>query len=170
MAISDIPKPQNDIFESPSAPNRSHDTSCDNLSCDQTDNHPIIPKPKELFVAPLGNEVIQLHQIIGYTGSGRGTVQWYPPKGGCGLLIPLIVIIPLLGIICYSSECVVILENAANNGRQQFLIGHHTDITTLGLQNDGCGLASASVRHEYWSAEIRIWNIDNDNDCVHVSC
>ncbi len=41
----------------------------------------VIPKPHELFVAPVDNEVLKLQHIIGYTGSGRGTLQWHAPKG-----------------------------------------------------------------------------------------
>ena len=41
----------------------------------------VIPKPHELFIAPVDNEVLKLQHIIGYTGSGRGTLQWHAPKG-----------------------------------------------------------------------------------------
>ncbi len=169
MTISVTPKPLNDVFKSPTI---SHDTSHDK-SCDHNENRfTTICKPNDLFIPPTGSEVIKLHQLIGYAGSGCGTLQWNLSKGGCGLylLLFIILVIPVIntGLLCYSSGCVIILQDmTVTMATQCFLIGHPTIITTLALQTNGCGLASASSCDQQWSTEIRIWDM-NTCTCTQV--
>ena len=72
-----------------------------------------------------------------------------------------------IALLCYASECVIVVEQLrGGEGRgRMFLRGHHTPLTTLALQNDGCGLASASRCHGNWTAEVRVWDLEDNQQC-----
>ena len=60
----------------------------------------------------------------------------------------------------------IVVEQLRGKGRgRRFLRGHHTPITTLALQSDGCGLASASRCHGNWTAEVRAWDLEDNQQC-----
>ena len=68
----------------------------------------------------------------------------------------------------YSSGSIVVLQDLSSYDNHTLLVGHPTEITTLALQHDGCGLVSASYAHQEWNCEIRVWDIDH-GCCIKVS-
>ena len=71
-----------------------------------------------------------------------------------------------LGLLCYSSGCLVVMDSLTS-GKQWQLVGHPTEVSTIALQQDGCGLASASPAHSEWSCEVRVWSLETKK-CIEV--
>ena len=71
-----------------------------------------------------------------------------------------------LGLLCYSSGCLVVMDSLTS-GKQWQLVGHPTEVSTIALQQDGCGLASASPAHSDWSCEVRVWSLEAKK-CIKV--
>ena len=74
----------------------------------------------------------------------------------------------IIGLLIYSSGSIVVLQDLSSYDNHTLLVGHPTEITTLALQNDGCGLVSASYAHQEWNCEIRVWDIGHRH-CIKVS-
>ena len=71
-----------------------------------------------------------------------------------------------IGLLCYSSGCLVVMDSLTSSNQWQ-LVGHPTEVSTISLQQDGRGLASASPAHVDWSCEVRVWSVESKK-CIEV--
>ena len=92
IPVSPLPSPSNHICTSSNLKELSCDGSYGAIEDDIKAVTNKIPKPKEIFVASLGSEVLHLEHVVGYTGANHqhqqqqqqqsdSTIQWCPTKG-----------------------------------------------------------------------------------------
>eukprot|EP00051_Salpingoeca_urceolata_P017149 m.231562 g.231562 ORF g.231562 m.231562 type:complete len:1844 (-) comp18876_c0_seq6:786-6317(-) len=99
------------------------------------------------FVSPPSQAGMMLQSMLGFS-NGRHNVKWHPTTG----------------LFVYTSGCVVVLEDLAGQPRTQRHLRHHVEqISTISLQNDGLGVASASgpSQHTNDFAEICLWDVES---------
>lgn len=94
------------------------------------------------YTAPPNQAGVKLKSVIGYNGNGRGNMVWHPDSA----------------LFIYTCGAVIIMEDLGS-GKQNFLMGHTEEISTIAIQNDSQALASASGSFGISPSQICIWDL-----------
>ncbi|XP_056017616.1 WD repeat-containing protein 90-like isoform X2 [Ostrea edulis] len=94
------------------------------------------------YTAPPNQAGVKLKSVIGYNGNGRGNMVWHPDTG----------------LFIYTCGAVIIIEDL-DSGKQNFLMGHTEEISTVAIQNDSQVMASASGSFGISPSQICIWDL-----------
>ena len=110
----------------------------------------------ELGSPLVGEDVMELEHVIGFTGKSKSTLHYHPT---------------MESTIVYGMGAVVVIQNLKDAHQQDFLRGHDNDICALAVSKDGGLIASGqfgSVLHKGFDAPVIVWDVQGRRDVYQL--
>ena len=104
----------------------------------------------------VGEDVMELEHVIGYTGKASATLHYHPTESNT---------------IVYGMGAVVVIQNLQDAHQQDFLRGHDNDISAIAVSQDGGLIASGqlgSVLHKGFDAPVIVWDTQGRRDVYQL--
>lgn len=104
----------------------------------------------------VGEDVMELEHVIGYTGKAGNTLHYHPTQPNT---------------IVYGMGAVVVIQNLQDAHQQDFLRGHDNEISAIAVSTDGGLVASGqlgSVLHKGYDAPVIVWDTQGRRDVYQL--